>query len=230
MKQRTILLTILVAFIALGFSVQDGNAQGQVIGQVIDARGNPIGGVNVAIQQMMGHGDRGYSAQTETNRDGEFEFNRVPAGNYAVMARCDAGMARAEVEVHNDQIVEVILQLEGDGRGGDDERGVGAVVGIVQTPDGDPVGGAAITLQPMNCRNDRRERILRTESDRRGMFYFVDVPVGNYIVTATVRGGIAHARLEVVADQRNRVRLVLQRIERGDRGGRGIPPGRYFRE
>ena len=226
MREKTILLTILVTFIALGFSGQDAYAQGQIIGQVIDARGNPVGGVNVAIQQMV-RGDRPYTAQAETDRGGLFEFNRVPAGNYNVMARCDAGCARAEVEVQDRQVVRIRLQLEV--RGGD-ERAVGAVVGIVQTPNGDPFGGAVVTLQPLNRERGRHGRMLRTESDRRGMFNFVDIPEGYYLVTALVRGGIAQARLEVVADQRNRVRLVLQRVERGDRGGRGIPPGRYFKE
>ncbi|NQT34775.1 carboxypeptidase regulatory-like domain-containing protein [bacterium] len=226
MREKTILLTILVAFIALGFSGQDVYAQGQIIGQVIDARGNPVGGVDVAIQQIV-RGDRPYTAQTETDRGGLFEFNRVPAGNYVIMARSDAGCARAEIEVQDREVTRIRLQLEG--RGGDD-RAVGAVVGIVQAPNGDPFGGAVVTLQHLDRNRGRHGRMLRTESDRRGMFYFVDIPVGNYIVTATVRGGIARARLEVIADQRNRVRLVLQRIERGDRGGRGLPPGRYFRE
>lgn len=226
MREKTILLTILVAFIALGFSVQDVYAQGQIVGQVIDARGNPVGGVNVAIQQIV-RGDRPYTARAETDRGGLFEFNRVPAGNYVIMARCDAGCARAEVEVQNDQVVRIRLQLEGRG---DDDRAVGAVVGIVETPNGDPYAGAIVTLQPLNRERGRRGRMLRTESDRRGMFNFVDIPEGYYLVTALVRGGIAHARLEVVADQRNRVRLVLRRVVRGDRDGRGIPRCRNHHE
>ena len=201
--------------LALGFTVQDANAQGQVIGIVIDADGDPVAGAQVMLTQMVrGRGERPFRAETQTDRRGLFEFNRVPAGNYMIAAGAeDLGRARVQIEVADREVTHVRLELQGRN---DDERGVGAVVGFVQTPDGEGVAGVRIILTPM-----RRGRVrpMTTVSDRRGNFAFVEVPEGMYMVQAIVRGGYASARLEVVADQRNRVRLVLHR--RGGRGGGG---------
>ena len=224
MKKNLMIFVAVAALVALGFVGNDAIAQGGVQGGVIDAEGNAVPGATVVLHQIgRERGQRPYRAQVETDRAGRFNFGRVPVGNYNIMAGAeDLGRARDEIVVRQGQITRVRLQLQGR-RGGDEERGVGAIVGIVQTPNGDPYAGAFITLQPMQRQRGERHRQLTTRSDREGRFYFVNIPEGRYIIQALVRGGMAVARIEVIADQRNRVRLVLRRVERGDQGGRGVP-------
>ncbi len=226
MRKGWMLMAVFAAVIAIGFSAQSALAQGSVVGQVIDADDNPVEGAHVMIHQMGrgGHGNRGFSARTETNQRGVFEFPRVPEGNYMIAAGAeDLGRAHEEIEVVDDEATRVRLQLQegrGGGRGGDD-REVGVIVGHVQTPGGDPVAGAMIMLHPLNHQRGRHHGGMRTRSDREGNFVMMDIPAGEYIIMARVRGGAARARIEVIADQRNRVRLVLHRVGRGDDGGGG---------
>ncbi len=221
MKKNLLILVAVAALVALGFVGNDAIAQGGVQGGVIDAEGNAVPGATVVLHQIgRERGQRPYRAQVETDRAGRFNFGRVPVGNYNIMAGAeDLGRACDEIVVRQGQITRVCLQLQG--RGGDDERGVGAIVGIVLTPNGDPyTNGALIVLQPMQRQRGERHRQLTTRSDRDGRFYFVNIPEGRYIIQALVRGGMAVARIEVIADRRNQVRLVLQRVERGERGVR----------
>ena len=225
MKKNFLIIAVFAALMALGFNAPTAFAQGSVIGQVIDADNNPVEGAHVELQQIIHErGQRPFRAQAQTNERGIFEFPRVLAGDYVIHAGTrELGMAREEIEVVDDEVTRIRLQLEGR-RGGDDdeERGVGAVIGIVLTPDGDPFEGAAITMTPMQRQRGERVRPYRARSDENGQFVFLEVPEGMYIVQASVRGAGARARLEVVADQRNRVELVLQRIgRRGDDGEGG---------
>ncbi len=225
MKKSWTLLVVFTAMLAFGFTAQNAAAVGSVVGQVVDADNNPVEDAQVMIQQLV-RGERRFSTRTETNGRGVFEFPRVPAGNYMVAAGAeDLGRARERIEVVDDEVTRLRLQLEGR-RGGGDEREVGAIVGIVQTPNGDPVAGAVVTLWPAERRRGHQQRGLRIRSDREGRFVMLNIPAGRYVISAMIRGGVARERIEVVANQRNRVRLVLQRPER--REGRGEGGGRIF--
>ena len=226
MKKSWILLVVFTAMFALSFTAQDAVAVGSVMGQVVDADNNPVEGAQVMIQQLV-RGERRFEARTETNGRGVFEFPRVPAGNFIVAACAeDLGRARDRIEVVDDEVTRLRLQLEGR-QGGDREREVGAIVGHVQTPNGDPIAGAMVTLWPIERQRGRQQRGLRTQSDREGNFVMLNVPAGRYVISAIIRGGVARQRIEVVANQRNPVRLVLQRPER--RGGRGEGGDRDYR-
>ena len=229
MKKGWILITALAVLAILGLSPQDAHAQASIIGQVVDTDDNPVGGAQVMLHQVVERGNRPYRAEAETNERGVFEFNRIPAGNYVVSARARGlGGVRAEVGVRDQQQARVRLQLEGRQGGG--EREVANVNGIVVTPNGDPVAGAVVTLQPME-RQRERQRMLRTRTGRDGRFTFENIPEGRYVVTAMVRGGGARERIEVAADRRNIVRLVLHRMERGgenERRDRGPRHERFF--
>ncbi|MDP8239312.1 MAG: carboxypeptidase-like regulatory domain-containing protein [Candidatus Hatepunaea meridiana] len=218
MKKGWILIAVFAALLALGFNTQQALAQGSVIGQVIDADEDPVAGAIVTIGGQGGRGERPFRATTETNERGVFEFERIPAGDYHISAMARGiGGARAEIEVIDREVTRVRLQIEGRNDDDDDEREVGAIVGNVRTADGDPAAGAYVTVFSMQRERGQRHRHLSTRTDREGNFNFVNVPEGNYIIHVALRGeGMARARLEVVADQRNGIRLVLNEFNHND--------------
>jgi hypothetical protein len=221
MKKSLILLTALVALMALGFAVPNTHAEGAVSGTVIDADGNAVAGARVAIKGEMVRGQRRpYMARTETNDEGGFGFRQVPAGNYVVTAITrELGGDREAIEVRDDEITEVELQLPGGG----DDNGVGVVGGLVIDQDENLVESAWVMLIParmMNERRGRHVRVLSTTTDADGVFRFEDVPAGNYVVMAMARGvGIDREAVEVVAD--GAVRVILQLQFPGGRHGKG---------
>ncbi|MCF7811726.1 carboxypeptidase-like regulatory domain-containing protein [bacterium] len=215
MKKVFLVLIAVTAMLALSFTATDAMATGQIVGGVLDADGNGVANAPVMLMQTnAGRGERPYRAETATNERGAFGFDEVPAGGYMVTAMTrELGGARAELRVIDDEVTQVRLVLQC--RQEEEDPGVGAVVGMVQTPDGAGVVAARVRLTPM--RRGDRIRPMTTESDRDGNFVFQEVPEGIYMVEAVVRGGIATTRLEVVAERRNQVVLVLRRA--GDRGG-----------
>jgi len=217
MKKGWILIAVFAALLTLGFNTQQALAQGSVIGQVIDADEDPVAGAIVTINGQGGRGERPFRATAETNERGVFEFERIPAGDYHINAMARGiGGARAQIEVVDREVTRVRLQIEGR-NDDDDDRGVGVIVGNVRTADGDPAAGAFITVFQMQRQRGQRQRQLSIRADREGNFNFVNVPEGNYVIHAVLRGeGMARARLEVVADQRNGIRLTLNHFNRRD--------------
>ncbi len=219
MRKGLVLLTVLTAVLAFGFG--QSAVAGVVAGQVIDAEGDPVARATVTIVQQVDRGDRQYQTRAATNERGVFEFAEVPAGNYVISAVLGDAGVRDQFTIRADGAVRIQLQLAG--RGGDDDRGgrgeqeTGAVIATVYTPGRELVAGATIVLQPL----ERGLREVRGRTDRQGQLVLPTVLAGNYVAIAMIPGGYAIARLQVVADERNRVRLVLSRIERGDRGDRG---------
>ena len=228
MKRSFLMIAIIVALMAFGFNAQTVFAQGWVAGRVIDADENPVAGAQVALQQVMHErGQRPFRARTETNENGEFGFRAVTAGDYAIHAGTrDLGMDREQIEVVDGAGTRVLLQLEGRrGGGGDEERGAGAVIVTVLTPDREPYEGARVTVVPVNRERGRQNRAFRGITDADGRVILLNVPEGNYVVQAMIRGGGARERLEVIADDRNFVELTLQRIDRrGEGEGNGNGP------
>lgn len=217
MRNKLLLMLLVSAIFALGFG--QNVVAGTVAGQVVDADGDPVVRATVSIMQQVDH--RGaHNARAVTNERGVFEFADVPAGNYVIAAvRGDAGV-RDQFSIREDGAVRIRLQFAGDGggRGGDDDRGdreIGAVIATVYTPNRNLVPGAVVYLRPL----ERGLRAVRGHTDRQGQVVFPRVLAGRYAAYALVRGGRGIARLEVTADQRNQVRLVLERFQRDDRRG-----------
>ena len=91
---------------------------GSVVGQVINADGDPVEG---AVVMLVPEGRRGNrrnprhrGIRVRTNEEGIFEFERVPVGNYVIMAAARGeGRARDQIEVLADQATRVRIQLPG---------------------------------------------------------------------------------------------------------------------
>lgn len=218
MKAGLFLLTVMTALIAFGFSGQNAYAQGAIQGTVFDADGESVGGAVVAIHQMIRErGVRPYRDRVETDEDGEFAFNRIPAGNYVVMAGArEMGVARTRAVVNDGEITRVRLQLQGRR---EDQRGRGVIVGTVVDADGAAVPDARVILMRGDRQPGRHARRVNTVTDRQGAFVFENIPEGNYRVAAMTREARGVADVEVVADQRNRVEIVLEGRGGGDDGG-----------
>jgi len=212
---------------------------GSVSGTVSTEDGELVTGAFVLM-----FGNERQELTTETDENGAFAFDEVPAGWQPIFVRHELGGAQSRVEVIADENVEIDLVIGerggdddrggrggrggdddrggrgGDddrgGRGGDDDRGVGSVTGTVSTEHGEPVAGAIVVLD--GGRGD-----FQTRTDENGAFGFRPVPAGGHFIEATHRElGIAASRLEVVAGENTEIDLVLG--ERGgddDRGGRG---------
>jgi len=220
MKAKILLLGIAVAILSLGFGTSEAHANGAVSGVVIDADGEPVGGAVVSITgRAHQRGERPFRARFETNDNGTFGFRDVPAGHYHIIGGArEVGMARARIEVQDDEVTNVELQLRGRvGRGGgdredDDQPDPGSVTGQIVNADGDPVAGAIVAVVSQDRRRHRgRARGARTRTDDQGMFTFENVHEGNYLVLAWARGvGRAREAIEVTAGEETEVNLTLQ--------------------
>ena len=220
MKKGTILITALIAIFAFGFSgINVAHAEGIVAGVVLDADGEAVAGAHVTLHGMIHErGVRPYREMMETNDEGLFGFEEVPAGRYLVQAGApDLGRDSETIEVNDNEQTNVELRLQGHRER--EEVETGSVVGTVIDADGNAVEGAQVVIMQMaRGRQGRNIRNLRTLTDANGAFSFDAVPVGNISVAAAARDlGRDVEQIEVVADQETEVELQLQGRE--DRGG-----------
>ncbi|SEL42192.1 TonB-dependent receptor [Parapedobacter koreensis] len=65
--------TALLFFIAIGVSAQSG---GTITGTILDANGNPLPGINIAIDPL--------SLRTATDAEGQYHIAQVPSGNHTL--------------------------------------------------------------------------------------------------------------------------------------------------
>lgn len=217
MKKGILLIAVLAMVALMGFS---GNAfaQGSIIGQVIDADENPVAGAIVSLQGTeRGRGQRPYMDRVETNERGVFEFAEVPVGMYVIAAMTrDLGGVREEVGVRDQQEVQLRLQLPGhcNDERPDRPEGTATVGGVVSDPDGQPVAGAHVLLNPMI--RGRQLRPIPVETDENGVYMFVNIPAGRYVIMAGVRE-VGMVREIITLDEEEVLRLNLQLIVREPR-------------
>lgn len=113
MKQTLTFATLLIVLALAGITAVPVEAA-TVGGAVLDARGNPVVGAVVAIQQIdVPRGQRPYAARIESGRGGRYVFEGIPGGHYIVGARTRTASVRAEALVRQDGAVRVQLILPG---------------------------------------------------------------------------------------------------------------------
>ncbi|MBI1176201.1 hypothetical protein GC207_02040, partial [bacterium] len=120
------------------------------------------------------------TVQQDTDEQGNASFGNLRLGNYKVSAR-----SRNGGELHNGTIVSAVVSLAGTNSPVTIRLpGVGSVSGTVVASDGStPVEGAEVVITFQAPLFDGQQVTFVTGSD--GRFSFSDVPVGNYIVTAS---------------------------------------------
>ena len=89
---------------------------GSVVGQVVNADGDPVAGAVVTLvsqDRRQGRG-RARGIRTRTNERGMFAFEAVPEGNYMGLAWArGVGRTREAIEVTAGEETEVNLTLQG---------------------------------------------------------------------------------------------------------------------
>ncbi len=200
--KKFVVLLFLALLIGLPAIAQDF---GTVSGRVTTENGEPAANANV----IMFDNERNMF-QTQTNRIGAFGFDRIPPGNYHIIATLDRlRPAEADIEVFANEETVIDLVLGGGGGGGD--REFGSVSGMVTTADGEPAANTHVVLM------GRRGEMFQTQTNENGAFAFERVPVGNYHITAMLdRMQMVEADIEVIANEETVIDLIL-----GEGGGDG---------
>ncbi len=191
---------------------------GSVSGSVSDAEGEAIAG---AIVTMVGpRGGRAVHLNAQTNEEGLFGFDRVPAGewHFRVQARGFRPFA-GDVEVVADQALELEINLEGhNGGGDDDEIEFGAIHGLATNVDGEAIPGVRILIEgEIEIDGNIRPVRLAAQTNREGMFGMRRVPAGEYHLTAGRIGFEPFEDdVEVVAEEVLEIEFSLEAIEEGE--------------
>lgn len=155
-----------------------------IVGTVRDADGRPVAQARVMIQRMSGGGGMMSTRGEETDADGRFRLTGVAAGP-AILVVQDASRreTKKSIEIRSgSQTVDLAF-----------EEGV-EVSGRVVDPDGAPVAGANVFLEPAFTSGRaiyRSSSGLQTAAD--GSFTFRDVLEGSYHL-ATSKTGFARTR------------------------------------
>ena len=190
----------------------DDDGVGSVSGLVTTEDREPA--VNADVVIFIGERE---TLETQTNEDGAFAFEEVPAGRYHIAASFEELAAEDRLEVIADENTEINLVLEGRGGGGGD-REIGRVIGTVSTADEEPVVRAIVCL--FRDARGRPEWVARTGTDREGAFAFERIPPGEYHITAELEDvGVAEADIEVNANEETEINLVLGEGELGPEYG-----------
>ncbi len=215
MKRSILLIVVLAAFVAIGFTSQNAYAQGAITGVVYDADGNVVAGamVNIIAEDRV-RGERPFRAQYETGENGVFGWREVPQGAYILRAGArEVGMTTMRVGVRDGHVVrlEVVIARADRER---PEIEYGSLLGQVVDADGNPVANAVVTVgmirENENGRRNVRRIPLRVVTNERGLFEMEEVPAGNVVVRAIARElGRGRAVVEVIADEDVRVRVEL---------------------
>lgn len=165
-------------------------------GQVVDASGAPRSGVMVeatsaAMSQGMGPG--GYLPPTVTSAEGRFRFEGVPAGQWQLAARDDAGGSAREVVEAGRR--DVVLRLAVPG----------GVRGRVVSEEGAPVGGAEIRVIS-------GQEFKQATADGTGVFQVPGLAPGSARVAAQARGWVPDSvQVTVESGRTAEVTLKLKR-------------------
>ena len=181
---------------------------GSISGTVFNGR-EPVANATV----ILDGDERREGIETQTDENGAFAYEEVPAGAYTVLAQHGDLSAMEQIRVAADEETVVRLALSED----DEDREIGRVHGVVTTEDEEPAVRAIIHLW-----QDGRERpviIARAVTDGEGAFA-LEAPGGQYHITAELEDvGVAEDDIEVVANENTDVHLVLGDGEIGHQYG-----------
>jgi protocatechuate 3,4-dioxygenase beta subunit len=191
-----------------------GHAGATVLGQVVDVRGHPVAGAQVAMIYMdlsrVLFSTDGQGEPLATDADGRFRLDRVAAGAIAFMAAAD-GLAPSRIErldvVDGGTYRDVVLEL-----------GAGETLrGIVVDERAQPVAGALIEVIPMERPEDPevvkmalRVREVRGLSGADGRFTIAGLSGERLFVQASKTGYVTRVRFAVPLDG-GELKLLLER-------------------
>lgn len=141
-------------------------------------------------------------AQTRTNEKGEFEFQKLPEGQYVVEASADGygSFRKADIWVNPDGVKTAVLCILGDPI---------VLSGWVKDQDGLPVAGCRLAAMPDIDGQDLVVINNRwyTEVDDRGHFEFPDLPLGKKSILVATPYGRVHQEKNIAVPGEITIRL-----------------------
>jgi hypothetical protein len=194
---------------------------------VEDAGGQPLARSLVVVQPIAGTGAPAQSARS--NNDGQFEFAALPAGAYLVLAQ-RRGFAPVQYGQKQWKGSGVPLVLDDSGAASLEIRlqRFGSIAGTVL--DENDVG--LPDHEVVAYKNERPpELIARTQTDDRGVYRFLGLEPGSYLVRTVGKEYHADQRSLYggrATGSRDRSRghpAVSRKAVRGRRAGRGVAAG-----
>jgi len=112
--KRFLGFTLILAALAVAAFTANPAEAATIGGAVLDARGNPVPGALVTLQQQdVPRGQRPYAARLQADRRGVFIFEGIPGGRYVIAAQHRIGAVRQQVGVREDGAIRVRLILPG---------------------------------------------------------------------------------------------------------------------
>jgi len=177
----------------------DDDGVGSVSGTVFNQRREAVAGAVIHLISER----REIVGRTQTDDEGTFLMEEIPAGGYTIVAEHGDLTASEQIRVVADEETVVRLVL---GEGGGD-RDIGRISGTVSTPEEEPAVRAVVCL--FADLRGRPEFVARTGTDENGAFFF-SVPAGEYHITAELEDvGVAEDDIEVTANEETVIDLVL---------------------
>lgn len=180
-------------------------SDGRIRGRVVDARGQPVGGLPVELVAPVWHGFTRVGQPVATASDGAYEFTRVPPGTFYVAfdtlrrdpsrrvqervfapGTLDPAAASAIVLAPTERVAAADFVMP-------DAAGAVRLGGQVRTPDGQPVEGARVYLRvapPTSIFFFGPPAV----SDRNGEFAMVVPGDAVYDVTVELPSGLQRTR------------------------------------
>ena len=148
----------------------------RIIGEVVDAEGEPVAGARVRVL-----GSRGPPAHTDEGG----RFSTVALIDSVIEAEHERGRGRARVDFAAQLVGRVRIVLASE------PPALGAIEGTVLTAEGGLLVGAPVDLRtedPPGSQRARQRPALRTRTDDDGRFRFERLLAGEYTVETAVEG------------------------------------------
>jgi protocatechuate 3,4-dioxygenase beta subunit len=181
---------------------------GQIIGKLVDEKGNPIVGEAVGIwrEEETGGEFHGFEDEDITRSDGSFSFEALPEGTYtfatSVGFPMGLGTTGQRVFVKSGETVKVTVRVH-------TVTPTASIVGEVIDNKGNPVKGATVLVIS--------EPMMKTFTDENGKFVFSELPAiwygeaATYLVTVSKQGFATRSEtVKVEEGKKVEVKLMLE--------------------
>ena len=197
---------------------------GGLTGHVVDNRGNPVPGANVACCSAsgggFGPGGGGGAASgptATTDGDGRFQLDGLPDGHVTLtVTSSDYVAASRDVDPAATPDVTILVSTGAE------------ITGAVVSGDSNsPIPGAAVSLVPEGDSGTSAGAPQNAQSDANGGFHFDHLAAGRYRLTAQTKTASSTPQDLVVADGQpmDGVRVTVASGSEIDGAVTGLPPG-----
>ncbi len=185
-------LTAVAVLLVLGLSAraqQPSPPTGSISGQVV-LDGKPVAGIGVLVSTRQDFGDAKTVARTSTDKEGNFTFSDLAAGNYTLLPDAPAYVINGQKRSWNPGMSVTLAAGETvDALSLVLERG-GVITGRVYDSNGKPVIEENVQIRPVDENGKPVQTSFSFSSNRtddRGIYRVFGLKPGRYIVSAGMR-------------------------------------------